>query len=137
MLWGSLWLIFFRILIFSNLKLYNFILVSKSVSSFFKLFLSYLSPNSMIQVENEGMNLHQYQINKELKPTKGLIFVRGIFSGLIFCAAYIRTFEFSNVNIEKRISQWVRSYCSYRLCLLHALKPNSYVGFIPHWIKLR
>ena len=97
----------------------------------------YLSPNSMSQVENVGMNLHQYQINKELKPIQGLIYVRWIFSELIFDAAYIRTFEFSNVNIEKRISERVRSYCSYRLRLSHSLRPNAYIEFIPHWIKLR
>ena len=48
-----------------------------------------------------------------------------IFSGLTFCAAYIRTFEFSNVKIDKRISQRVRSYYSYKLRLLHELRDTN------------
>ena len=60
------------------------------------------------------MNLRQYQIhnveeNSESHP-KDLYFSKGIFSGLIFSAAYIQTFEFSNAKIEKRISQRVRSW---------------------------
>ena len=49
-----------KILIFSNLILHNFILVSKSV--FFKDI--YLSLNSKHQVEIVQMNLRQYQIHK-------------------------------------------------------------------------
>ena len=51
-----------------------------------------------------------------------LYFPKRVFSGLIFYAAYIQTFEFSNVKIEKRISQRVRSYYSYKLRLLHELR---------------
>ena len=49
-----------QILIFSNLILHNFILVSKS--DFFKGI--YLSPNSMRQAENVGVNLRPYQVLK-------------------------------------------------------------------------
>ena len=44
--------------------------------------------------------------NCEYQP-KYLHFSKEIFSGLIFCAAYIQTFEFSNVKTEKTISQQV------------------------------
>ena len=57
-------------------------------------------------------------------------FPKGIFSGLIFCAAYIQTFEFSNVNIEKRISQRVRNYYSYKLHLLHELRDTN-LSYLP------
>ena len=50
----------------------------------------------MCQVENVWMNLRESQ-------PKNLYFSKNIFSGLIFCAKYIWTFEFSNVKIEKRI----------------------------------
>ena len=68
----------------------------------------------MRQVENVRMNLRQYQIhevvcNSESQP-KDLYDSKGIFSGLIFCADYNRTFEFSNVKIDKRISRRVRSW---------------------------
>ena len=62
--------------------------------------------------------------NSESQP-KDLYLSTGIFSGLIFCAVYIRTFEFSNVKIEKRISQRVRSYYSYKLLLLHELRDTN------------
>ena len=39
--------------------------------------------------------------------------------------AYIQTFEFLNVNIEKRISQRVRGYYSKKLRLLHELRDTS------------
>ena len=38
------------------------------------------------------------------KQAQGLKFSKGIFSGLIFCAAYIWMFELLNVKIDKRIS---------------------------------
>ena len=38
-------------------------------------------------------------------PTQELVFSKGIFSGFIICDGYIRIFEFSNVRIEKRITQ--------------------------------
>ena len=55
-----------------------------------------------------------------------LYFPKRVFSGLIFYAAYIQTFEFSNVKIEKRISQRVRSYYSYKLRLLHELRDKNF-----------
>ena len=48
-----------------------------------------------------------------------------IFSGLIFCAIYNRTFEFSNLKIEKRISQQVRADYSYKSRLLHELRDTN------------
>ena len=114
-----------QILIFSNLILHNFILVSKSNSSVSKLFI-FIRIRCVL---NLHPNLRQYQIhnvvqNSESQP-KDLYFSKGIFSGLIFCAAYVRTFEFSNVKIEKRITQWVRSYYSYKLRLLQELRDTN------------
>ena len=115
-----------QILIFSNLILHNFILVSKSNSSVSKLFI-FIRIRCVL---NLHPNLRQYQIhnvvqNSESQP-KDLYFSKGIFSGLIFCATYNRTFEFSNVKIEKRISQRVRSYYSYKLRLLHELRDKNF-----------
>ena len=62
--------------------------------------------------------------NSESQP-RNLYFSKGIFSGLVLCAAYIQTFEFSNVKIEKRISQQVRSYDSYKLHLLKELRDTN------------
>ena len=42
--------------------------------------------------------------------------------GLIFCEAYFRTCESLNVKTEKRISQRVTGYYSYKLHLLHELR---------------
>ena len=114
-----------QILIFSNLILHNFILVSKSNSSVSKLFI-FIRIRCVL---NLHPNLRQYQIhnvvqNSESQP-KDLYFSKGIFSGLIFCAAYVRTFEFSNVKIEKRITQWVGSYYSYKLRLLQELRDTN------------
>ena len=75
------------------------------------------------------MNLRQYQIHKvtscKTPKTSPIYFSKGIFSELIFCAPYNRTLEFSNVKIEKRISQRVRSYYSYKLRLLHELRDTN------------
>ena len=59
--------------------------------------------------------------NSENQP-KDLYFSKGTFAGLIFCTAHVRTFEFSNVKIEKRMSQWVKGYYSYKSLLLHELR---------------
>ena len=82
----------------------------------------YLSLNSMHKVENVKINLGKYQIHKvtSRKIPKAspriYIFSKGIFSGLLFCAVSVQTFEFSNAMIEKRISRRVRSYYSYTRC---------------------
>ena len=59
----------------------------------------------MRQVENVGMNLRQYQINNIVRNSesqpKYLYFWKVSFSGVIFCAVYNWTFEFSNLKIEK------------------------------------
>ena len=87
----------------------------------------------MRQVENVQMNLRQCQIHKVMsykitKATpKDLSFSKGIFSGFIFCAVYVQTFEFSIVKIGKRISQRVRSYYSYKLRLLNELRVRTYL----------
>ena len=47
-----------------------------------------------------------------------LYFPKGVLSGLIFCTAYIQ--------IEKSISQRVRSYYSYKLRLLHELRDKNF-----------
>ena len=64
----------------------------------------------MRQIKNVRMNLCQYQINKvasckipKARP-RTYIKLKGVFSGLIFCAAYIRTFGFSNVKTKKILS---------------------------------
>ena len=48
-------------------------------------------------------------------------------------------FEFLNVNIEKRISQQVRDYYSYKLHLLHKLRDTnlSYLSKDENDIKLK
>ena len=62
--------------------------------------------------------------NSKSQP-KDFNFSKGTFSGLIFCPAYIQTFEFSNLNIEKKIWQGVGNYYSYKLRLLHKLGDSS------------
>ena len=60
------------------------------------------------------MSLRQYQTynvaqNSESQP-KDSYFSKGIFSGLIVCATYNRTFKFSNVKIGRITTQRVRSW---------------------------
>ena len=52
-------------------------------------------------------------------------FSNGIFSGLIFCAAYIQMFEFLNVNIEKRITSTGGVTIHYKLCLFNKLRDKN------------
>ena len=54
------------------------------------------------------------------------IFQREFLVGLYF-VTLIRTFEFSNRNSEKGISQRVRSYYSRKLCLLHELRDTNLI----------
>ena len=79
---------------------------------------------------NARMNMCQYQIHKVVTWCKipkacsrTYIFQKGFLLG--FCAAYVRTFEFSNVKTEIRISQRVRRYSSYKLRLLHELRVTN------------
>ena len=72
--------------------------------------------------KNIGKGSFPKASRNNLMPTQELVFSKGIFSGLIICDGYIRIFEFSNVRIEKRITQWVRSYYSHKLHLLHELR---------------
>ena len=62
---------------------------------------------------NLRMNLRQYQIHNVVQSSESqpedLYFSKESFSGLIFCADYNQKFGFSNVKIEKKISQRVRS----------------------------
>ena len=97
------WLTPSQILIFSNLILHNFILVSKSNSSVSKLFI-FIRIRCVL---NLHPNLRQYQIhnvvqNSESQP-KDLYFSKGIFSGLIFWAAYNRTVDFQMWRLRKEL----------------------------------
>ena len=118
-----------QILIFSNLILHNFILVSKSNSSVSKLFI-FIRIRCVL---NLHPNLRQYQIhnvvqNSESQP-KDLYFSKGIFSGLIFCAAYIRTFQFSNLNIEKELDQG-EVLLFLQVVLIEQVKRYKFISFI-------
>ena len=93
-----------QILIFSNLILHNFILVSKSVFFFFEGI--YLSPNLMRHIENMRMNLRQYQILKatlckmsKVSP-RTYIFQRGFLVDL-----YSVLLIFDRLNIQMWISR--------------------------------
>ena len=97
------WLTFSQNLIFSNLILHNFILVSKSNSSVSKLFI-FIRIRCVL---NLHPNLRQYQIhnvvqNSESQP-KDLYFSKGIFSGLIFWAAYNRTVDFQMWRLRNEL----------------------------------
>ena len=52
-------------------------------------------------------------------------FSNGILSGLISCAAYIRMFEYLNMNIEKRIKSTRGVTIHYKLCLLNKLRDKN------------
>ena len=87
------WLAPSQILIFSNVILHNFILVSKSNSSVSKLFI-FIRIRCVL---NLHPNLRQYQINNVVQNSesqpKDLHFSKEIFSGLLFCAAYNQTVD--------------------------------------------
>ena len=102
-LWLFLWLATpSQILIFSNFILHNFILVSKSVFSFFN------SLNSMRQVEIVQMNLHQYQIHKvtckipKASPST-YIFQRGFLVRLYSVPLIFQRFNFQMWRLRKEL----------------------------------
>ena len=92
-----------QILIFSNFILHNFILVSKSVFSFFN------SLNSMRQVEIVQMNLHQHQIHKvtscKIPKTSPwtYIFQRGFLVGLYFMPLVFKRLNFQMCRLRKEL----------------------------------
>ena len=52
-----------------------------------------------------------------------------IFSGIIFCAAFIQTFEFSNKNIEKIIRSR-RGVTILASCAFEQAKRYEFISFI-------
>ena len=117
-----------QILVSLNLRWHNFILVWKKIL----LFLSYLSlskfdaPSWKCAKEFAPISKTKSNVveNFEIQP-KDLYFSKRIFSGFILCATYTQKFEFLNAKIDKKISQQVRNYYSFKLCLLQELRDQN------------
>ena len=85
----------------------------------------------MRQAEIVQMNLCQFQIHKvtsckipKVSP-RTYIFQGGFLVGLYSVPLMFERLNFSNVEIEKRISQPVRSCYSYKLRLSHELRDTN------------
>ena len=119
-----------QILIFSNLILHNFILISKSVLPFLR-YLS-LSLNSMRQVEHVPMNLRQYQIHKvtQCKIPKAnrrtYIFQRRFLVDLYSVPLIFERVNFQMWRLRKELGQRVRIYYSHKLRLLPELRDTNF-----------
>ena len=92
-----------QILIFSNLILHNFILISKSNSSVSKLFI-FIRIRCVL---NLHPNLRQYQIHNVAQTSKSqpkdLYFSKKIFSGFMFCVAYDRMVDFQVWRLREEL----------------------------------
>ena len=97
-----------QIFIFFSPILHNFTLVSKHVFSFFKVFIFLWIQCTKLKLCKwlfaSITYIKQRRVKSESQP-KDFYFSKEIFSGLIFCAAYVRTFEFWNVKNQSTSSQ--------------------------------
>ena len=120
-----------QILIFSNIILHNFIVVSKVVSSFFKVFIFLrircvkLEMCEWICVNIRYIKWRSVKFRKLAQRLVGLIVVKGIFSGLYSVQLIFERLNFQMWRLRKGLGKRVGSYYSYKLRLLYELKDTN------------